>query len=347
MFDKSSFKILIIGSAESWAIENFYVKYLKEQNIKIFRFSAQTLFYEYYGKSVLNKLIFKLGLSGIYKDVNKKLKNEVEKVNPDAIWVFKGMEIFPKSLQWAKHRNIKLINYNPDNPFIFSGKGSGNSNIKQSIELYNLHFTYDSYVKKRISDTYKIPVEILPFGFDIDDKLFERCCAQEEIVKVCFLGNPDIDRSRFIYKLAEEGIELDIYGRDWEKYINHPNIKVFEPALGENFWLVLRKYRVQLNLMRLHNPNSHNMRSFEVPGVGGIQLAPTTVDHQMYFESEKEIFLYTGVDECVDQIKKILALSETAANNIRERARYRSLQSGYTYKDRSIQAIQQIWKLYE
>ncbi|MGI8582084.1 MAG: glycosyltransferase family protein [Chitinophagaceae bacterium] len=257
------------------------------------------------------------------------------------------MEIFPQSLKWAKNKNIKLINYNPDNPFVFSGKGSGNSNVKVSMPLYDLHLTYNTDVKKAMESIYKIPTEILPFGFDISDALFNKCSMQQELNKVCFLGNPDIYRGKFLQKLAEEGIELDVYGNHWQKFVNHRNIKIFAPVYGDYFWLTLRKYRIQLNLMRPHNLNTHNMRSFEVPGVGGIQLAPDTPDHHTYFEPCKEIFLYTDIKNCVIQIKNILSLRIIDADKIREQARLRSLRSGYTYKNRASQALKYIRASYE
>jgi spore maturation protein CgeB len=345
--NENSLRILVVGSAEVWAIENYYVKYLREEGVQVSHFSAQTIFYAYYQKNIFNKLIFKAGLSGIYNKINKEFKQQVEYFKPTVILIFKGMEIFPESLQWVKEKGIKLINYNPDNPFIFSGKGSGNANLKSSITLYDLHLTYNSAVKIEMEKVYNIPTEILPFGFEISDELLERCFLENEIVKACFLGNPDKYRGDFLTHLAEQGIELDIYGNDWHKFVSHPNIKIFEPIYGEAFWLALRKYRVQLNLMRPHNPDSHNMRSFEVPGVGGILLAPATPDHQMYFEPNCEIFLYTDIEESITQIKKILALSVNDANAIRMRARQYSILSGYTYKDRSKQLLQQIHKLYK
>jgi spore maturation protein CgeB len=347
MSQKNSFKIMIVGSAEVWAIENYYVRYLKEEGAEISRFSAQTFFYAYYQKNIFNKLLFKAGLSRIYNRINKKFKQEVDNFGPNVILVFKGMEIFPQSLQWAKEKGIKLINYNPDNPFLFSGQGSGNANLKNSIPLYDLHLTYDLDIKKKIEGTYKILSAILPFGFDIRDELLEKCLNQKEIIKTCFLGNPDRYRGDFLDQLAETGIELDVYGNNWKNFVTHSNITVFEPVYGDNFWLTLRKYRIQLNLMRPHNPDSHNMRSFEVPGVGGVELAPATLDHQTYFEPGKEIFLYTGIKDCIDQVKKILSFSEDEINGIRKQARQRSIQAGYTYKDRSKQVLQQIKKLYE
>ncbi len=340
-------KIFIVGSDKVYAIENFYAKYLREIGVEIFHFSAQSIFYDYYQKNILNKLIFKAGLSTIFKNINKIFKQEVENFNPDVIWIFKGMEIFPRTLQWARSRNTWLVNYNGDNPFIFSGKGSGNSNVTRSIKLFHLHLTYNSSVKKQMEAEYNIPTGILPFGFDISDGLYEKCRQQPEVIKACFLGNPDKFRGAFLDELAQLGIQLDVYGNDWQKFVTHPNIRIFAPVYGDDFWLTLCRYRVQLNLMRPHNPDTHNMRTFELPGVGGIQLAPDTDDHKNYFEPGKEIFIFDTVAACAVQIREILSFSKEQAQMIRDAARTRSLQSGYRYKDRAYQALQQIKTIIE
>lgn len=338
---------MIVGSDKVYAIENFYIKYMREAGIDLFLFSSQTLFYDYYQKNIINKLFFSSGISGILQKINLLFHELVIKYQPDVIWVFKGMEIFPESLVWAKQRGIKLVNYNPDNPFIFSGRGSGNSNVKNAIELYDLHLTYHSEVKRIIESTFHIPAEILPFGFDVSDELFTKCSSQKEIIKACFLGNPDKYRGAFLRQLAEKGIELDVYGNHWNKFVDHTRIKIFDPVMGDEFWLTLRKYRVQLNLNRPHTLDTHNMRSFEIPGIGGIQLAYNTADHQKYFEKDKTIFLYSDVDDCIGQIKKILTMQHKEADTVRKKARQQSLQLNYSYNDRAGQALEYIKALYE
>ena len=340
-------KLFIVGSDKIYAIENYYVKHLKVSGVEVFHFPAQTIFYDYYLKSILNKIIYKFNLSNITKKINNEFRKEVIKFKPDVIWIFKGMEIFPESIEWAKGKGIAFVNYNPDNPFIFSGKGSGNLNVRNSIHLYDLHLTYNNTVKNEISNKYKISTRILPFGFDLSDEVFKECCLEMEIMKTCFLGNPDIHRSSFLLKLAEQGIKIDIYGSNWNKFLKHPNIKIFMPVFGTEVWKTLRKYRVQLNLMRLHNPDSHNMRSFEIPGVGGIQLAPNTDDHRMYFEPNKEIFLFENVEECKTKILLLLNLPLEEAKEIRFNSRKRSLISEYSYQHRSEQALSYINAIYE
>ena len=175
------------------------------------------------------------------------------------------------------------------------------------------------------------------FGYDISDELYEISARQPEVIRACFLGNPDKLRAAFLQKLAQAGIKIDVYGNDWKKFIRHPNFGIFPPVYEDDLGLVLRRYRVQINMMRPHNPQSHNMRTFEGPGVGGILLGPDNPDHRSFFEANKEIFLYKDIDDCIVQIKKILALPVEEANKIRQAARKRSIESGYTYKERTVE----------
>ena len=339
-------KILVVGSDRIEALENPYVQYLREIGSEVSIFPAQVKFYKYYEKSILNKLIYRLGISGILKSINKELKEKIETLTPDLIWVFKGMEILPSTLCWAKQRGIKLVNFNPDNPFVFSGRGSGNKNVTDSIGLFDLHFTYNHWVKEEFGRRFGIPVADLPFGFDIPEAIYQAAVDQKEVLKVCFLGNPDEGRALFITQLADAGLPIDVYGNNWKKFVRHNNISIHNSVFGTEFWKVLRKYRVQLNLMRPHNPDSHNMRSFEVPGVGGIMLAPMTKEHPEFFAADKEAFFYRNLEEAVEKARHLIQLSEKEAGEIRSAARSRSLSSGYSYRDRTIFAYSKINELF-
>lgn len=335
-------KLMVVGSDKIFAIENFYFKYLSELGVETKTFNAQSFFFDYYQKGILNKLLFKFGLSGIHRQINILFREAVEKFKPEVIWVFKGMEIFPESLQWAKQKGIKLVSFNPDNPFIFTGKGSGNSNVTESIPLYDLHFTYNREIEQQLREKYQSKIAYLPFGFDVADEVFEKIRKQPEILKVCFLGNPDDQRAKFINSLAEMGVAIDVYGNNWNRFVKHANISVFNPVFEEELWSVLRRYRIQLNLMRIHNEQSHNMRSFEAPGIGAIMLAPDTEEHRSFFNNGNEVFLFSNTKDCFEQIQKILQLSPDEAATIRRNARERSISAGYTYRNRAAFALEVI-----
>jgi spore maturation protein CgeB len=87
------------------------------------------------------------------------------------------------------------------------------------------------------------------------------------------------------------------------------------------------------------------MRTFEVPGIGGIQLAPDTREHRLFFEANKEIFLYKTVEECVSRIDYLLSLTTEQANEFRDFAREACLNKKHSYKDRALQVLEVLEKL--
>jgi len=327
-------KVLVSGAGKAPAIERYYIKHLNELGVETELFAAQDIFFQQYGKSLVNKILFKAGLSTIYREINDLFREKVKQASPDIIWVFKGMEIFPETLRWAKKEGIKLVNYNADNPFIFSGKGSGNKNVTGSIGLYDLHMTYDKATLERIVKEFRLPAELLPFGFEEDALLYEQCRQEAEDVRVCFVGGGDSVRAAFLREVARE-LPLVIHGDGWGKLAGDSAITLLPAVHGEAFWKTLYRYRVQINIMRPHNPDSHNMRSFEVPGIGGIMLAPGTVDHRKYFRDNEEVFLFRDIQECIAKAKRLLELPAAEAEKIRKMARQHSMVSGYSYKGRA------------
>lgn len=328
-------KLLIVGSDKKFAIEKYFLQYFEGANVKVALYPAQRMFHDYYYQSIKNKIKYRLGFSKIIKIINRDLLELVSTYEPNILFVFKGMEILPATLKKLSIKNIILANYNPDNPFIFSGKGSGNKNVINGLNLFDIHFTYSVTIKKELEKKTKSKIYLLPFAYAIDNNLFPSIHCQNEVIKTCFIGNPDKERVSFIKQLADFGIELDLYGHNWNKYINHDKVKIYEPVYENEFWKTLYKYRVQLNIMRKHNLDSHNMRSFEIPGVGGIGLFPETYEHLNFFEKDKEVFMYTSLENCVKKIKYLISLENNVAKKIRKAAANRSVNSKYTYQDRA------------
>jgi hypothetical protein len=328
-------KLLIVGSDYTWSIERYYLKYLSELNPDTFLFAAQNRLLDYLNQSVFHKIKHKLGLTDIYHTINLELLQTIEDLNPDVLFIFKGMQVLPSTLQYAKQKGIVLVNYNPDNPYLFTGSGSGNKYVTQSLPYYDLFFTYSLEIKAQLEKDFKKPVHFLPFGYDLSGINIDELSDIEEVVRPCFLGNPDKQRASFIKELNQLGIKLDVYGNDWNKFISAKYNQIYPPVYGTEFYKTMRKYRVQLNIMRIHNLASHNMRTFEIPAVGGIQLAPDTPEHRMFFEEGKEIFLYQDVNSCAKKINEMLSISSEKAKIIRASAFSKSKNSAYSYQQRA------------
>jgi spore maturation protein CgeB len=330
-------KLVIIGSNHTAALELVYKKLLEKNGYSTVVFPSQNLFLAHYNHSLINKFYYRLGLSNIIDSIQMELKEFIIVEKPSIVIVFKGMEIIPSTIGWIKQAGIRIYNYNPDHPFVFSGKGSGNKYVTESIKLFDY---YISYADDAVSQLKELGVESfkLPFGFDADGFDFIEINPLDEVLKTCFIGNADKYRVEFLNDLANLGLQIDVYGENWKKFKLSNSINVSSSLYGQEFWETLQKYAVQLNLLRPHNINTHNMRSFDIPGSGGIMLAPLTNDHQFYFEEDVEIFLFDSLDIAFDKAKQLLNLSFDERLLIRRKARERAL-GFHTYGHRIKQLI--------
>ncbi len=330
-------KLAIIGADHIAALELIYKRNLEQHGYIVAMFAAQNLFLDYYNSSLINKVLCRLGLSGIIRSIQLQFKIFIDKFDPNIVVVFKGMEIIPASIDWMKKRGILVVNYNPDHPFIFSGRGSGNNYVKNSISLFHCYISYDEDAVRRLNScdvmSYKIP-----FGFDQDGFEYKQILQEEEIVKACFVGNADQYRVDFINKLAEFGLAIDVYGDNWCRFRLASSITVGPSLYGQAFWTTLNRYALQLNYMRPHNSNSHNMRSFDIPGAGAIMLAPNTNDHRIFFDEGDEVFLFDDFHDALEKANFILKMTFQERLRIRRNARKKSM-SKHTYHHRVFQLI--------
>jgi DNA-directed RNA polymerase subunit L len=272
----------------------------------------------------------------LYTKLNEELLIFKNWYSIDVLWVFKGVEIFRDTLLKIKSYNVLLVNYNPDHPFIRTFASSGGRKIVKAIPLYDSHFSYSNNVIERINDDFKCDVLKLPFAFEDTCINWANITSQKEIIKICFVGNPDKFRVSLIRKIISWNFSIDIYGFGWEKFFrNNKFVNCLGVADTHELYSILRKYRIQLNIFRPHNINAHNMRSFEICGVGGVQLAQYSEDHLFYFEENLEIYLFRSDNELKDKLNYLLTASDELINNLRTKAREKSIINHYTYENRA------------
>lgn len=274
--------------------------------------------------------------------LGRDLLASVKRVRPDILWIFKGMDIHPAVLKRIKDRGVRLVNYNADHPLEFFGRGSGNANVRDSIALFDLYITYSEQIANQLRAAHHgLNVAVLPFGHEVDDAQLDALSGEDETMRACFVGNPDQYRSAAIQQLAAAGIPVDVYGFDWPGHLpRQDNIAIFGPVHGVEMMRTLRRYRLQLNVFRPHNIGSHNMRSFEVPAVGGIMLAQDSAEHRAFFKPGRDAFYFEKPADMVEQAHKILELPRQKASEIRNNARARTLVLESHYADRAAQALQ-------
>ncbi len=326
--------ILIVGSKAKASIELYYNKYLNEAGMECEIFACA----EHYRFNLINKIRFRLKDTSMYFKVNKALIAYCKAQKPDIVWVFKGIEIYPKTLKALKSLGIYLVNYNPDHPFLRTSLAHGGKNIEKCVPLYDLHFSYRKDLVHTFKEVYGLESVHLPFGYELDDNMYNEISKVETINKLCFIGTADKERTELLLQIADRGYEIDMYNLTYpykSKLESHPKIKLYPVQYDLEFWKKIRAYKVQLNFLRKHNAGAHNQRTFEVPGAGGILLTEYSDEQAEFFEEGKEIFMYKNFENLIEKIDFILQLSPNEINEIRKNAKEVSNNNGYNYANRS------------
>ncbi|MEP6749378.1 MAG: glycosyltransferase [Bacteroidota bacterium] len=332
-------KILILGAFDKGALEHYYVAGLQRCNAEIESFDITRDYYSAIGKSVFTKAINKVNPGLFFDGINKKLLQYAGDKMFDIILVFKGLTLYPGTIEFLKTKTRIICCYNPDHPFHFYSPGSGNSNIKKSISLYDLYFSYASSVVKELKKEYGVHSFRIPFGFDSTNNALPLPAENLFAGKWLFAGAYDAERAAILGCAGSQ--DLTIYGD--KKWHSRSRGNTFIQQLYAGRGLYDQEYKSAIhaslgviNLLREQNikEQSHNMRTFEVPGYHGLLISNRTEEQSSFFEEDKEAVYFETTDELKDKLA-YLHKNPSITNKIKEAAFSRALSSGYSYTDRS------------
>lgn len=322
-------KILVIGSTKKNSLENFIFRHFPASD-KILFFDSENL-----SLGKFSRILLRIGCNSVLNQYNKSILDYVNKEFFDVIFVFKGFGILEKTVFELKKNCRLIVNFNPDHPFIRYKLSHGGSYIIDSLKHFDIYITYDKNAVQEINKNYSCKAFFMPFGYDIEKFEYDQIKSNEleEINEVCFVGDGDFKRFLILSYLAFNGIKINVYGNNWKKWYSwiNSNIKFNNSVDRDGLYKIFKLYRVQLNLLRKHNLNSFNMRTFEIPSVGGIQLMTYTNVISEYFNIGDEIFVFKNRQELKSLILHLLSIDIETSMKIRSRSRKRSLMNNNSY----------------
>jgi spore maturation protein CgeB len=327
-------KILISGNPDPNSLETYYRKGI-DSAVEVIRFAEARIV----ACTFASRVIRRCAEPYLQMETNRRLLRCVREYKPDVVWVFKGKQIWPSTIRRIQAMGSLTVNYNADHPFNHCSRGTGNRNISGAAAFYDLHLTYSHQISDEIKSR-GLNAAVIPFGHNVDQESYLALENTEEILSIGFVGTPDVRRAQYVKELLAQGFPVDVYGDRWNRFLrSHPDLRIHGPIYGADMNRVLRRHRVQLNLLRPHNVHSHNMRSFEVPGCGGIMLAEDTREHRLFFDEPDEAFFFTSRDELFTKAKHLLSLPAHEADGIRTLARAATRDCSYGHRARAAQGL--------
>ncbi|MEM7102356.1 MAG: glycosyltransferase [Bacteroidota bacterium] len=331
-------KILVVGSGAGNSLESSYINSLQSLGIDVSRYISGQEINRKLSASFLHKAKFRLSPKQYYDPENKAVLEHCSNIKPDIILIFKGMEFYPDTIQELKSYCRVLANYNPDHPLDGYSRGAWNTNVYESIPFFDIHFSYAQNISKRLKKEKQVTAYTIPFGFNANLVDLSKKSAEFAPYYI-FIGMADKPRASFFSKVAVDN--FSIYGnKKWISYFGYYKgiRKAFKGKgfYSSQYFVVHRSAKGSINYLREQNfvEGSHNMRTFEVPGCGGVLISQRTEEQLSFFEEDKEAVYFSSSEELNDKLR-FYNDHPSALEKIRENGIRRSSESGYSYVSRA------------
>ena len=240
----------------------------------------------------------------------------------ELVLVVKGAFIDSHMIDYLRMRfDSPVVCWNPDSPFdrAISNRGAG---MRSAIAAYDAYITWAHDVAEQLLPMTRVVV--IPFAWD--PELMPPTPGHGVAAgRIVFIGTGNRERCDRLAGLAH--LRPLIFGNQWPAI---DGLDIRPPVLGLSFCRIVGEAKWNLNLLRPQNARSHNMRTFELVGAGGTQVAPYTDDHQRFLGSDSQTVLFRTSRELEDILR---------SDPTEYPPRHPALLKEHTYTDRARQLL--------
>ena len=128
---------------------------------------------------------------------------------------------------------------------------------------------------------------------------------------VVFIGHFENDgRDKIFEYLLDNGINLKIYGPEWNKHVNQfGKLKSLLPTQalnGLDYNKVISGSKITICILSKLNRDTYTRRCFEIPAIKGFMLAEYTEDLANLFKEDEQVVFFRNKEELLQKIKYYL-----------------------------------------
>ncbi|MCX6890312.1 MAG: glycosyltransferase [Verrucomicrobia bacterium] len=262
----------------------------------------------------------------------------------DMVWVGKGAWAVP--WLWREFKRLRphtvLVCYNADNPVVTFSRGGNRPWVTEAIPCFDLYCTYNRQLLQPLQVAGARHVLRLPFAWDpyVHPRLndpSENTPPKELKHDLVFVGNGDAYREKWIGSILRagktRGVNLAVYG-SWPRCGDRDVRAALRGngLLGREMVAVVRTSGLALNILRRQNEGSHNMRTFEAPGCGGVLASQRSPEQEEFFPEGAAAVYFDHAAEAAALAAELLR-NRPRLEAMRLRAR--AIVSHHTYVERA------------
>ncbi len=295
-----------------------------------------------------NRILKKILGPSDFAGVNMRIVENLERAAYDILWLDKTLTVTKDTLLLAGkiQPECKIVGYSPDDMYV---RHNQTREFLNHLPLYNIYFTTKSY---NVFELKALGCRRVKFIGNAFDPHTHRPMAVSSEARelyggaVGFIGTFEQERARSMLKLARSGIDVRIWGNDWNKFqFENKNLRIEGKAIyAEEYAMGICAFDINLGFLRKCNRDLQTTRSVEIPACGAFMLAERTDEHLSLFEEGKEAEFFSTDDELVEKVKYYLANPEER-KQIAAAGLNRCLRSGYSNKNRMREMLAQVRKL--
>lgn len=248
----------------------------------------------------------------MFRQANNRVVREQPREPLDLILVLKGEYLLPSTIDALRARTGAVVaNYFPDDPF----SRDPSMGLVAGIETLLAYDHCYTFARHLLDDYRRAGVrraDWLPFARDPGMQSPVDAIEPPEFDAV-FVGNLDDERVRWLAPVAAE-CRLAIFGEHTRAAVGRGSAlsrATFLPAAyGMSLAESLARGAVALNIMRVQNRRSHNMRSFESLASGAFTLSQWTEELETMFRAGEELIFAHDPAEMAAEVKRWVPRTE-------------------------------------
>jgi glycosyl transferase family 1 len=327
-------KLLIVGTINNFCLETSYANAAEGLGHEVLRFDPRSVTKKYIKfKKFGEKLHDFVPVEAWTRKMNRELIVLAKDTAPDFILLFGNAKILFGTLVTIRLilPSAKIIWVWPDTPMNLESHNLDNA------KLFDLSATYSSSTMESYSLLGFNNTQWVPLAGDNFMHYNKVPSADEFACDLSFVGMWRPERERIMTAINNNFPELNIelHGNYWQR--NCSDKHLMKRWKGAGFYAkelsgFFNKSRININIIDDTNYPAANMRFFEIPVSGGLQLVSPCPEMEVHFEDKKNILFFKDEKDIIEKIRWILG-NAAKAQEIRQAA-HDLVTTQHTYTNR-------------
>ena len=296
-------RVLLAGKFDGWNLESSYRRAFESLGcpVSVFDFEKSLDRHCRLGKfgRLFNAFV---PVESWVRKANRELVLQAYEFNPELVAVFGLSPISAGALAQLKASlDTSLVHVWPD-PLV-----NLENHIVSGLRLIDLVATFSKSTVEVFEKLGARRAVWIPLAADSPFEPVSDCTPSERQMygaDITFVGGWRPEREHVLTKLA--GFDLKIWGPDWGRRCKG-NVTIMRAwqrrtVRGAEFAKAVRCSKVNLNVIDSSSSQGANMRFFEIPAAGGLQVCSTCPEMEPEFRPNEHTIYYRTEDELPDLI---------------------------------------------